>query len=103
MLLQPLSFSERLTLRAVTIAARVVADPAMATAVALIDVAAENGRSTHLDCMHDSPLLGTHAVNIALTIGGTMQTKNVGKFERRPVHGSATERAFLRNGPALCF
>lgn len=101
--LQPLSFSERLTLRAVTVAARVVADPAMATVVALIDVAAENGRSTHLDGMHDASLLGAHAVGIALTIGGTMQTEDVGKFELRPVHGSAAVKLLFSDGPALCF
>jgi hypothetical protein len=56
MFLKPLSFGEGLTFGTVAIAAGIVADPAMAAAVTLVDVVAENGGSTDFDCMHDALL-----------------------------------------------
>lgn len=57
MFFEPFRFGERLTLRAVPIPAGIVTDPAMSAMVALIDMTAENRRSTHFDCMHDLLLL----------------------------------------------
>ena len=57
MVFEPLSFGKGLTLRAVAIAAGIVADPALSAAVALIDVAAQRSGSADFDGMHDLLLL----------------------------------------------
>lgn len=95
MFFEPFRFGQGLTLRAMTIPTRVITDPAMAAVVALIDVAAEHGRSAHLDRMHDLSLFGVHSVGMTLPISRTMQAKNVGNFQRRPVHGCFAENRFL--------
>ena len=94
---------EGLTLRAVPIPTGIATDPAMPAMVALIDVTTENGGSTHFDCMHDLLLTGAHALGIALTIGGAMQTKDICKFERRPVHSGSADGCFFKTGPDRCF
>jgi hypothetical protein len=96
MVFEPFSFGQGLTLWAVAIPARVIADSAMAAVVALIEVAAERGGAAHLDGMHDLSLFGVHAVGMKIPISRTMQTKDVGYFQRRPGHESFAAGRFLR-------
>jgi hypothetical protein len=103
MLFKPFRFGEGLTLRAVSVRAGIVADPAMSAMVALVDVTAESGGSAHFDCMHDLLLLGAYAFAITLTIGGAMQTKDIGYLKRRPVHSGALDCRFFKTGPARRF
>jgi hypothetical protein len=58
--LQPFSFGKRLAFWTVTVAAGVVRDPAMATAVTLIHVSAQCCGPAGLDGTHDAPLLWRH-------------------------------------------
>jgi hypothetical protein len=67
----------------------------MAAVVARIHVAAECGRSAHFNCVHDPPLFRIHSVGMPFPVRRPMQTKNVGYFEGRPVHGCLLKTAFL--------
>jgi hypothetical protein len=56
-LIEPCRFGEVLALRAVSIPARIVADPAVATFVTLIYMAAQRRSAAHLDGAHYPHLL----------------------------------------------
>ncbi len=75
MFFEPFRFGERLTLRAVPIAAGIVADPEIPAMVTLIHMTAESGGATNFDGMHDPLLLCVHAPGILFTIRGPYRRK----------------------------
>ena len=74
-----------LTLRAMPVAAGVVADAEMRALAALLDMAAEGGGAADLDGAHDAQLLTRQPMRGA--IGGAVLSKNVSQFENWPGHG----------------
>jgi hypothetical protein len=100
---EPFGPGQGLTLVAVAIGAGVVTDPAMAAAVALVHMPAENRRAAKLDGTHDPPLCGAHGVAMSFAVGRTMETKDVGDLKRRPAHRPLPSyQPRFRDEPALC-
>ena len=88
MFLEPLCSGQRLALRAVTIATRVVRDLTIPATVTTVDVAAERGCAAHLDRAHGPALPGAHGRAIRFPVRGTVLAKDVGDLEARPRHGN---------------
>jgi hypothetical protein len=71
-----------LALRAMVIAAGAIGDRAMATLVALVDVAAERGHVAEHNILQSAFLLNAERIPKSGQIGGTMAVKNIGQLQR---------------------
>jgi hypothetical protein len=77
---EPPRAGKRLTFRAVTIATGVVGDALVATAVALLDMAAQGRRATRLDRGHGPPLRGGEGRAVLSTVDIAVATEHVRHF-----------------------
>jgi hypothetical protein len=87
--IQPLRTNQRLTLRAVPIAATVEGDTLVATSITLLDMTAKRCRAATLDRAHDAALPTAERVAVFLAVGRPGLTEDVRQLEpdstqRRP-------------------
>ena len=80
----PLGALRVLTLRTVTVAARVVRDAGEIALAAFFDMAAERGGATHFDGAHDAQLLKRQTAGFAVSV--SVLSKNAGQLESGPAH-----------------
>ena len=88
--LDPFGGGGGLALGAVSVAAGVVGDLAVAAAVALLDVSAEGGGAAGGDVAEDATPLGGERAAVAVEEGVPMGPEDVGDFEAWSVHGRAS-------------
>jgi hypothetical protein len=90
--LDPLCSGKRLTFWAVPVPAAIEAIPLMATLIALLEVASQHRRATHLNCRHDAPLRRGHRRAMLLTIGCAVAAEDIRHFQLRAVHELAAQK-----------
>src|SRR5260370_35073240 len=69
-----------------TVAARVVGDPAVAAILTALDMAAEGGRAAVLDGRHHLELAEAHMPGVGSAPSGPMVMKDVGDLQPRAAH-----------------
>jgi len=84
--IEPAGAGQRLAFRAMPVAAAVVGDAPMSARVALLDMAAERGRSADLDRPHGPTLWRGQRRTVLLAIGLTVAAQHVRHFRPRPSH-----------------
>jgi hypothetical protein len=90
--LDPLSASQRLTLRTVAISAGAVANALVAALIALLNLPSESGGPAHLDGGHDAPLRRGHRRAMLLSIGFAVTAEDIRHFQLRAIHGPAAQK-----------
>lgn len=103
--LEPLGLGERLTLRAVTIAAGIVRDLLVTALIARFDVSPESGGSARDDVIQYTPLLERHNGAVPLDVVVAMFADDVRDLEPRTLHStqrfSGTSRGSESSGLAV--
>jgi len=79
--IQPLRTDQRLTLRAVPIAATIEGDTLVATGITLLDMAPQRRSPATLDRAHDAALTTAERVTVFLAVGRAGLTEDVRQFE----------------------
>ncbi len=75
-----------LAFRAVPIAARIIGDADVCTVLATLDMTAERGSATDLDCRHDTALGEVDVAGVGRAPRLTMAAENLGHLEFRSNH-----------------
>ena len=85
---EPLCFGKGLAFWAMAISAAVIGIPFLATAVADVDVAAQEGSPADFNGAHGTMLLARHGGAVDLQILRAAIAEDIGHFQRRPNHGN---------------
>jgi hypothetical protein len=86
---EPLCFGQRLTLRAVAVAAGVIRDSLGPALVAHVDVPTQDGSPAGFDGAHGTMLLARHGSAVDLAVLRAALAEDAGHFQCRPSHGNA--------------
>jgi hypothetical protein len=93
---QPRGLGLGLALRAMAVAARIIHQSPVPAVVALLDMAAQGGRAADFDGVHDPELHPRQ--DMAVAVGGAMQTENSGHLPGRSGVRRRRRRGWLQEG-----